>query len=142
MHCLGARKFCSTSTESTYKKNSLHEVCGFGFDFFLNKHLFSILQNDREGSIQSLPTLPSKINLFFLYASIQPHSFLNHSCYYIVLSCLVHLFLLLGHKLYWDSNHFSSFYVYSSYYNIRCLYCRRDNFHKGLCQRYVYSSMA
>lgn len=42
------------------RRNSLHEVF-----LFLSKHLFLILQNGREGPIQSLSTHPSKINPFF-----------------------------------------------------------------------------
>lgn len=50
--------------------------------------------------------LPSKMDPLSRYAPMQWYSFLCYSLYYIVLSCLVHLFLLLTYKfnIY---NHFS-----------------------------------
>lgn len=42
-------------------------------------------------------------------APIQLFSCHSYGLFYIVISFLVHLFLLLGYKLHWDSNHYSLF---------------------------------
>lgn len=60
---------------------------------------------------KAFPILLRKIKLFLERnkALFLP----QFSIYYIVVSCLVCVFLLLGYKFYQDGNHFSSFFIYS-----------------------------